>query len=97
MLLPLGLAFGETPKLTVFGFVCTSAGGVTRSVQGIDAMKFVPNSLSSAGIYRSSFRENKLKTLIFNDSKRRFGLAFSKTGSINSGTMAAPGSMCSRI
>ncbi len=92
-------AYGVTPKLTLHGFVGASAGGVTRSVPGIDAMKYeyVPNPLTSAHIYRPRFRENKPKTLVFNDSKQRFGLAFAKSGSINSSIISAPGSMCSRI
>ncbi len=43
-------------------------------------------SFSSALIYRPSFRENKPKTLDFNDCKRAFWVCFTKTGSINSGT-----------
>ncbi len=45
--------------------------------------KFLKNSTR---IYRPSFRENKPKTLVFNDWKRAFSACFLKTGSINSGT-----------
>jgi hypothetical protein len=40
----------------------------------------------SARIYRSRFRENKPKTLVFSHWKQAFWLGFVKTGSINSGT-----------
>ncbi len=44
-------------------------------------------SQASARIYRPSFRENKPKTRWFSITKdERFGLVFTKTGSINSGT-----------
>ncbi len=33
-------------------------------------------------VYRPSFRENKLKTLVFNDWNESFGLVLAKTGSV---------------